>query len=182
MEPSSCQIIQSRSALCLQSPFGWAGCSLRGAGAGWGLPCLTGRCKPGLHVWLTSISGIEFPFSKGSSQSNSSKHREAKRLLLNDQSIPMLLLTKQWGGTCSGRCSPSRRTGKEKQSFHSSDEHKTRGVKDSSPDLPPVWAKALPGQDTGPPKDPSWGSIISSGQALLQVWHHCRRQKPSVSV
>lgn len=88
-----------------------------------GLPCLTGRCKPGLHVWLTSISGNEFPFSKGSSQSNSSKHREARRLLPNDHGIPMLFLTtddKQLRGMSTGECNLSR-TGKDKQGFNSTD-------------------------------------------------------------
>lgn len=103
------------------SPFGCPGYSPRGVMAAWGA-CLAsaGRCEPRLHVWLTSISWSKIPFSKGSSQSNSDKYKEARRLLPTDQVIPMIFLTtndKQLRSTWTWECNLSK-TRKEKQSFN----------------------------------------------------------------
>lgn len=78
-----------QAALYLQSVlslFRCPGYSPRGVIAAWGAcPPSADRCEPGLHVRLTWISWSKFPFSKGSSQSTSSKHRAARRLLPTDQ-------------------------------------------------------------------------------------------------
>jgi len=103
------------------SPFGCPGWSLRGVRAAWGAcPASADRCEPGLRVWVTSTSWSEFPFSKGSSQSYSSKHREARRLLPTDQVSPMIFLTtndKQLRSMGTQECNLCKTTRKEKQSF-----------------------------------------------------------------